>query len=386
MNLLIDLTASQPNADGKVHGGGKYNEKVFLTFSGKDFSGNAYAFYDASLELKQNLRDHAIQNGIRLINIQNENLLTIIQHYQIDRLFSALPFSLLGNGLEEVLFQTTCEVYGVIHGLRTLELPASKEALAYTTSWKEKLKITAKVVLQNNLVKRDKSRYDLLLSKTHVICVSNHTQKAIHSFFPKYKQEIPVLYSPNVTDLQDTSPCENQFSEKNYFLMVNGNRWIKNNLRSAIALDELFSKHPEMTQKVVITGIQDQSVYLNKLKNKDRFIFLDYVSESFLQQIYQNAYAFIYMSLNEGFGYPPLDAMWHKIPVIASNFTSIPEVCGDAVLYANPFSIKEIKTQIRQLQDEEIRKSLIEKGNQQYQIIKERQEIDLNNLIALIGS
>jgi glycosyltransferase involved in cell wall biosynthesis len=65
-----------------------------------------------------------------------------------------------------------------------------------------------------------------------------------------------------------------------------------------------------------------------------------------LELLYQNAYVFLYPTLNEGFGYPPLESMKHGTPVICSAITSTTEVCGDAVLYFNPFSVDEMKNRI----------------------------------------
>lgn len=386
MNLLFDLTAAQANPDGKVHGGGKYTEKVFLSLLHTDFPDGVRmkAIYDPSQELKPNLIEHAQLNHIPLLPIQSETLSEIIEIQQIDRLFTALPFSLLQRELDFVLKQKNCEVVGVIHGLRSLELPVNKDALAYTVSWKDKLKTTLKILLQSLLMKRDRKRYHSLLTHSQVITVSNHTQQAIRTFFPQIKQVPPVFYSPDVTDLAETETETMEWNDNNYFLLVNGNRWLKNGLRTAIALDELFSEHPDMTQKVVITGISHPEIYMRKLRNKERFILLSYVGEATLKALYRQAYAFIYLSLNEGFGYPPLEAMAQQIPVLASTMTSIPEVCGDAVLYADPLSISEIKIQILQLQNETIRRSLIEKGKQQYRRIKEKQTGDLQALIALI--
>jgi glycosyltransferase involved in cell wall biosynthesis len=89
----------------------------------------------------------------------------------------------------------------------------------------------------------------------------------------------------------------------------------------------------------------------------------------------------IYPSLNEGFGYPPLEAMHYGIPVIASPFTSIPEICGEAALYANPFSIEEIMARILQMTEPEVHQHYKQQGLKQYSIIKDKQEKDLDALI-----
>ena len=77
--------------------------------------------------------------------------------------------------------------------------------------------------------------------------------------------------------------------------------------------------------------------------------YLGYVEDSELRALYQYASCFIYPSFYEGFGLPPLEAMACGCPVIVSNAASLPEVCGDAALYCNPHSPKDIASKISQL-------------------------------------
>jgi glycosyltransferase involved in cell wall biosynthesis len=79
---------------------------------------------------------------------------------------------------------------------------------------------------------------------------------------------------------------------------------------------------------------------------------LGYVTDDDLAAIYQNALCFAFPSLTEGFGLPALEAMALGCPVIASNAASLPELCGDAALYANPESPRDWLCQIKRLHDE----------------------------------
>lgn len=71
-----------------------------------------------------------------------------------------------------------------------------------------------------------------------------------------------------------------------------------------------------------------------------------YVSDEELRALYENAACFIYPSFYEGFGLPPLEAMACGCPVIVSNTSSLPEVCGDAVIYCDPYSVEDIAAKI----------------------------------------
>ncbi|MFA6521065.1 MAG: glycosyltransferase family 1 protein [Candidatus Gracilibacteria bacterium] len=82
-----------------------------------------------------------------------------------------------------------------------------------------------------------------------------------------------------------------------------------------------------------------------------------------LAVFYHLAKIFVYPSLYEGFGLPPLEAMASGCPVICSNISSLPEVCGNAALMFNPNSVDELKSAIEKLlADEKLRAELKEKG------------------------
>ena len=94
-----------------------------------------------------------------------------------------------------------------------------------------------------------------------------------------------------------------------------------------------------------------------------RVFFTGYVHDENLPALYSGAQAFIYPSLYEGFGLPPLEAMACGTPVIVSNATSLPEVVGDAGLYVDPFNVESIADAIKKIaSDQNLREKLSQKG------------------------
>ena len=92
-------------------------------------------------------------------------------------------------------------------------------------------------------------------------------------------------------------------------------------------------------------------------------IFCGYLEDEVLPILYSGCDAFVYPSLYEGFGLPPLEAMSCKAPVITSNLSSIPEVTGDNAILINPHNINELeKALVTLLNDEVLKTSLSEKG------------------------
>ena len=168
-------------------------------------------------------------------------------------------------------------------------------------------------------------------------------------------------------------------------MLVSGDRWGKNNLRVVKAFDELFSAGllDANSIKIKIAGSTGKN-FSYKIKHPRCFEFMGYVDDMDLEYLYVNAYSFIYPSLNEGFGYPPIEAMHYGIPVLSSPFSSIPEVCGDAVIYFNPFSIDEIKNRILMIQQPNIHNHYAKLSSQRYDFITKKQNEDLDGLIKYL--
>lgn len=124
-------------------------------------------------------------------------------------------------------------------------------------------------------------------------------------------------------------------------------------------------------EKLVIVGLRDwrsSAAYdlVGRLGLRKSVQFAGYVSEDALVWLYASARCFLYPTLYEGFGFPVLEAMACRTPVITSNCTSVPEVAGDAAMLVDPTSEKSIADALlRVLQDEPLRRQLIERGRAQ---------------------
>ncbi len=374
MNLLFDLIATQPNASGKRHGGGRYAEIILKRMVERNITFSCY--YDSKKWLNPEIEIMCREKNIKLFDIQKNTLKEIVNKNKINRIYSALPVNIADINY--------CEVYGTIHGLRGFETPFDKFFYYYEHSFKDLLRYLRDQIKYQYLTKKtkDKFRQKYLNNNLHFITVSEHSKYAILSYFPEMKDKnIPVFYSPNTSI--GTSNKINQINSQKYFLLVSGNRWEKNNLRAIIAFDRLISNGLIKNMRMKITGAFENN-YKYKIKNPDFFDFLGYVDDEKLESLYANAYVFVYPSLNEGFGYPPIEAMKYHIPVIASPYSSIAEICNSGALFFNPYSIEEIMNRMMMIQDNKIYKSYSKSGYNQYLRIKERQDKDLDLLIDYI--
>lgn len=374
--LLFDLEVTQPTDGNKRHGGGIYGEIVFKRmFSlGKD----VVAFYNSSKWFNPEVLSFCESNRIPLIDRQGKTLREIVGMVSPDIIYTPL----ITKEFVAIGFDNK---WTTLHGLRALELPYNDSFFyKYNQTWKNHLKN----ILMNYLPQFYKKK--LLKQFEHYtncnfIAVSNHSRIAFNCYFPDYHREIKTFYSPSTTDNRPML-TERKFNEK-YFLMVSGKIWYKNNLRAIIALDRLFSSGQLSKDfRVIVTGVNSHENFKYKLNNPDCFKFLGYIDDDELEQYYHDAYCFIYPSLNEGFGYPPLEAMRYGVPVLASPVTSIFEVLGDAALYFNPFSIEEIMGKVLAITTGNNHDFYSTKSLDRYNFITARQQQDLDNFISYIFS
>jgi glycosyltransferase involved in cell wall biosynthesis len=117
--------------------------------------------------------------------------------------------------------------------------------------------------------------------------------------------------------------------------------------------------------RLVLSGNPDQQMSgeINRLGLSGNVVFLKLDTERDLSDVYRGALAFVFPSLYEGFGLPPLEAMACGIPVLTSNLCSLPEVVGDAGLLVDPLDVEAIAEGIRGLvQDSHLRAELRQNG------------------------
>jgi glycosyltransferase involved in cell wall biosynthesis len=154
---------------------------------------------------------------------------------------------------------------------------------------------------------------------------------------------------------------------KKYFLYVGG----LDPRKSVDSLLRVFyglSAGGALTSTLVVTGSRRHAPaallsLLDEGLHRGCVELAGYVDDRALARLYAGAVALVYPSQYEGFGMPPLEAMTIGCPVITSRMTSIPEVCGDAALYVDPWSEQGLAEALRRLeQDADLRQRLSTRG------------------------
>ncbi len=210
-----------------------------------------------------------------------------------------------------------------------------------------------------------------------VIAVTNNTKQDILKLFHPPEKKIQVVYN-GVSDefIPQTEKIKqiikNKYNLKNPFLLYTGNwREHKNLVKLLLAFKLIISSYPNL--ELVITGKNDpyypevqQTISKLSLTNKIKQVGL--VSLTDLVTLYDLAQIYVFPSLYEGFGMPPLEAMRVNTPTCVSKIASLPEVCENATHYFDPHNSKDIAQKLLEiLKNTSLQKELIAKGQKQSQ-------------------
>ncbi len=218
-----------------------------------------------------------------------------------------------------------------------------------------------------------------LARASRILAVSHSSKRELARVFGVPENKIEVIY--NAVDerfVREPMPADaDRILERhavNYpFVLYAGNIKPQKNLARlieafAVAKAEL-REHPEFSQlKLLVIGDAltkhpDLRRAVVRTRVREDVRFLGFVPYPVLRVFYARARAFLFPSLYEGFGLPPLEAMAHGTPVLTSNASSLPEVFSPAALLVNPENVFEIARGIRQILTEGVlRESLVRRG------------------------
>jgi len=212
-------------------------------------------------------------------------------------------------------------------------------------------------------VTRGKRRMPIMARRASmIIAPSEWTKKEIISYLGTRPDKIRVIYEAARNNMKPVTPGQGQLVLEKYqvrqpYLLYVGTIEPRKNLLTLIrAYDELMRTTTHRPQLVLCggRGWLDSDVFnlVKELHLQDQVRFTGYVDDADLPALYSSAEVFIYPSIYEGFGLPPLEAMACGAPVISSNATSLPEVVCEAGLMHDPGDFRALTKCIVQLFDD----------------------------------
>jgi glycosyltransferase involved in cell wall biosynthesis len=214
---------------------------------------------------------------------------------------------------------------------------------------------------------------------TRILTVSEASKRDILHYTGVRDEKVVVVHN-GIDARFTTAPDEEaldrvrlRFDLSHPFVLYVGNVKPHKNLERLIDAFALARVGAPDDLKLVVIGDEiskypglRQSVHRHRLDKHVRFF--GFQPAATLVAFYRLARAFVFPSLYEGFGLPPLEAMANQTPVVTSNVSSLPEVVGDAALLVDPYDSQSIAEGIRRaVTDEPLRRELIARGQRRVQ-------------------
>jgi glycosyltransferase involved in cell wall biosynthesis len=327
MRIGIDALFIRP---GKVGGTESYLRNLINGLIKIDNDNEFFIFLSSNTYNTFNISKH----NFKLIkcNVNSENKLNRLFYQNL-----ILPSLIKKYNLDIIFFPTYTRCYSNLKNVISISNIHDLQFKHYPEYFSSVQKLIFKIFYNVSIRKSD-----------YIVSISNFVKEDIIKFFGySFDNKIKVIYNP----IDFISENENNninilnkynIKSKQYILSV-ASLLPHKNLDTLIKAFKIFVKREinYSNYKLVLVGPKLKSEnyianLINELKLQDKIIITGFVSNKDLIILYKNAKLFVSPSKFEGFGMPPVEAMYYKIPVITTNLTSLPEVTLNKAYYYEP--------------------------------------------------
>ncbi len=206
-----------------------------------------------------------------------------------------------------------------------------------------------------------------------ILTISGFSKREIVEAFDVPEERVSIVpCAPSLPEEPaDFQTCKEKFRIQRPYLSYVGTIEPRKNLERLLLAFELLKREHHVPHQLVLAGgkgWRDEGIYRTAagLSCARDVVFTGYVTQAEKSALYRNADAFVFPSLYEGFGMPPLEAMAQGCPVVCSGAASLPEVVGDAAELVDPLEVEDIARGIwRVLSDSGHAAGLVERGHRQ---------------------
>jgi glycosyltransferase involved in cell wall biosynthesis len=181
----------------------------------------------------------------------------------------------------------------------------------------------------------------------HIFANSHFSKSEIIKWYGGNAGKISVSYlgSDHFSRLEADSSALKRFDLRKPFIFAVSSHNPNKNFHRLV---EAFRRFDKNGIQLVIAGGHDDRIYRNALKLPAGIRQLDYVTDAELKALYEGAACFVFPSLYEGFGLPPLEAMTTGCPIVVSRTTALAEIFTGAAVFCDPYHPQDIAAAIRQ--------------------------------------
>jgi len=182
----------------------------------------------------------------------------------------------------------------------------------------------------------------------HFICISRNTQKDLINYYniPESKTSVIYLGAEHLKNVEINN--KPSVIEKPYVLYVGSRLKYKNfNIITKAFSESKFNSDFNIICFGGETFSDKEKNYFKKLNFDENQIIQIHGNDEVLSHLYSNARALIFPSIYEGFGFPLVESMYYGCPIISSNASCMPEICGNAAEYFNPHNSEELSIAIK---------------------------------------
>jgi glycosyltransferase involved in cell wall biosynthesis len=325
IKVAIDLLFLRPN---KVGGTESYLRNLLKGFQTLDDKNNYYLFVS-----KNNCRQFEIDyknfNVIKC-SIDNSNRLKrlLYQNYR-------LPQKIKKVNPDIMFFPTYTRCLNKLNGIKVISNIHDLQYKYYPEYFNIAKKIIFNIFYSVSIKKSD-----------YLITISDSVKDDINKFFgDKYKNKMKTIHNPidfdKISKRNYTGSFKKIDVEKTKYILSVASLLPHKNITTLIKAFNYYEKKNNSNFKLVLVGLKDKSTnkitkLLSKFNLENKVIIPGYVSNEVLASLYSNALLFISPSKFEGFGMPPIEAMYNKIPVITTRCASLPEVTLEQAYYYDP--------------------------------------------------
>lgn len=333
----------------KGTGIGTYTDRI-LTYMIKNHSENFY---------------HIYWSGNRYDNFNKENTKIIMSSKKQHRFFEQyyFPQNLKKESIE--IYHVPQNCIGISENINCKKVITIHDLIPY---------ILPETVGKGYLSKFLKEMPKIISTADAIITVSECSKKDILKFFPIDGEKIFV--TPLAADEKyrplDKELCRNKIKSKyninNHFILYVGGFSARKNVLTLIESFAKVHKNLDQNYDLVLIGANKDEMkglqkFCSELTINKNIKFTGFIKNSMMPIFYNAADLFVYPSLYEGFGLPPLEAMSCGTPVITSDTSSIPEVMGDSAILVDPNDKESLMYSIEAILNENtLQKELSSKG------------------------